>query len=78
MADVPRSFEPTRDGVFFISEPSAGALSFLDFATGNVRTVSAIDGRVLNGMAVAPDGKTVVVPVSRTWGADLMMIENLK
>jgi len=81
LPDATRSFQPTREGVFFVTRPTAGPatqLLFLDFATGNVRTISAIDGRVLEGLAVAPDGRTVVVPVSRTWGADLMMIENLR
>jgi Tol biopolymer transport system component len=68
-------------GVYFISKPdekSASSIRFKDFATGSIRTIVPIEGRVLWGLSVSPDRHTFLYTHFNESGSDLMLVENFR
>ena len=78
-----RGFVVTDRGIYHLSgNPNAReyAVQLLDPATGRSTLVGRIEGRLyLNlGLAVSPDGKTILFSASTQAGADLMLVENFR
>jgi hypothetical protein len=51
---------------------------FFEFSDNTTRLLAKIDGEVFLGLSVSQDQKTILFSKSATYGADLMMIENLQ
>jgi Tol biopolymer transport system component/DNA-binding winged helix-turn-helix (wHTH) protein len=85
-----RSFEVTRDGIYFLPRPAPdgrAAIRFYSFADGGVRTIREIeihgrgDGHKYSGgggFAVSPDGATILIVRHDLLGSDLMLVENFR
>jgi hypothetical protein len=52
------------------------SIQFLNFATGEVKTVMQMTSYGPVGLSVSPDGKFLLVSQIDEYGSDLMMIEN--
>jgi hypothetical protein len=77
-----RAFGAGPQGVYYVAcDPSANPpLHVLDLETGRDRLLGTLEGlqdRPL-GLAVSPDGKTIVYPRAMHTDADLMLIENFR
>jgi Tol biopolymer transport system component len=70
-----------EDGIYYISKPNEKGVShirFKDLATGSDRVVVPIQGKVWWGLAVSPDRRTFLYPLSDESGSDLMLVENFR
>jgi Tol biopolymer transport system component len=68
-----------NDGVYFISKPDEKGVSYIrfkDFATGSIRTIVPIEGRVHWGLSVSPDRHSFLYTQIDESGSDLMLVEN--
>ncbi len=77
---LPRNFAVTGGGIFFSasSDPERRfEIRFYSFATRKTESVVRIEGWLGNGMAVAPDERSLLFPVEGRSG-DLLMIENFR
>jgi hypothetical protein len=77
-------YAPAETGIYYVPARQQGqppgnySVRFLDFATGNSRTVATIHAEYFgNGLSVSPDGKVLVNGVTSV-GADLMMIDSFR
>jgi Tol biopolymer transport system component len=64
----------TREGAYFTHK---GSVHFLDFATGEVRPIidtPAPDG----GLAISPDGRSLLFSKRDAQGSDLMLVEKFR
>jgi hypothetical protein len=67
-------------GVYFISKPDekdVSSIRFKDFATGSMRTIVPIKGRVSWGLSVSPDRRSFLY-TQYEGGSDLMLVENFR
>lgn len=81
---VPRlyrySYAPTNKGLYYtVGEvrDSVSAIEFLDFATGQVKTVAPIKTPDL-GLDVSPDGRYLVFAQRDAQGSDLYLVEKFR
>ena len=51
---------------------------YFDFATGESRLVVEVEGTVSPGMAVSPDGRSLLFSVGPPAGRDLMLVEGFE
>jgi len=66
-------------GIYYIDRLGGQTrLQFLDFATGTSSTVARNLGEVGSGLAVSPDGKTILFTRVDAAGDDLMLVENFR
>jgi Tol biopolymer transport system component/DNA-binding winged helix-turn-helix (wHTH) protein len=70
----------TTQGIYFVdnsARPNA-LLKFFSFSTRTVRTVRQLDKQAWGGpgLAVSPDGRTVLIGQIDDWGSDIMLVEN--
>jgi len=67
-------------GLWFNSwtKPRDAALQFLEFATGKVTRVAPISKRLAAGLAVSPDGRTILYAQTDQQGSELMLVENFR
>jgi hypothetical protein len=74
------NFAVVPQGIFFIPSDSTGGRSvqFLSFATGNVVRVATIQKPVYVGLAVSPDGRSILYSQIDQAGSDLMLVENFR
>ena len=76
------AFGAGPQGVYYVAcDPSTNPpLHVLDLETGRDRLLGTLDGLVDRplGLAVSPDGKTIVYPRQVHLNADLMLIENFR
>jgi hypothetical protein len=76
------AFGAGPQGVLYVAcDPSSNPpLHVLDLETGRDRLLGTLDGLVDRplGLAVPPDGKTIVYPRQVHLNADLMLIENFR
>src|SRR5262249_49240871 len=78
-----RAFSVVKEGIYFIPEAGTdgkSSIHFLAFATGMVKTVAPISGSPAEGLAVSPDGSSLLFSQSKTamFEADLMLVENFR
>lgn len=81
--DYSRFWTAGIDGLYFAvaAQPAKTVMNFLVFATGAVRPVAEIDGRLpssVSGLSISPDKRSMLVPVISQRGSDLMMIEDFR
>ena len=76
-----RAFSLVNDRIYFIPEPGADgehSIQFLSFATGKVKTVAPISESPEEGLAVSPDGRSLLFSQFDESGSDLMLVENFR
>ncbi|HWR49690.1 MAG TPA: protein kinase [Bryobacteraceae bacterium] len=73
------NFAVTDTGVFFIASASQASIRFLRFADRQVMTVASLGRSVpAYGMSLAPDGRSLLLPVFIDHPVDLMLVENFR
>src|SRR5262249_61912948 len=79
----PRSVEGAFDvrtrGIYYVAapeQPNQSIVKYLDFATGQTRTVFVTDHEIGMGMSVSNDERFLIFPQRDHPGADLMLIKN--
>jgi Tol biopolymer transport system component/predicted Ser/Thr protein kinase len=67
-------------GLWFINwtNPGDAALQFLEFATGKVTRVAPISKPPAPGLAVSPDGRTILYAQYDQRGSELTLVENFR
>jgi Tol biopolymer transport system component len=75
-----RNWAPVDQGLWFINwtNPGDAALQFLEFATGKVTRVAPISKPPAPGLAVSPDGRTILYTQTDQEGSELMLVENFR
>ena len=74
--DVFTSWRLTRDGIYFFEPPppdNRSTLLFHDLASSGTRRVAVVDGPVVQGLTVSPDGRTVFFSRNDEVNADLKL-----
>ncbi len=70
----------TSEGIFFVdnSAKPLTLLKFYNFATRNLRTLRRLDKQAWGGpgLAVSPDGGSILVGQIDAAGSDIMLVEN--
>jgi hypothetical protein len=69
-----------RNGIYFIryQEPLHDAtLEFFDFATNKTSTISTLD-KPFEGLAVSPDGRTVLYSRLESFQSNIMLVKNFR
>jgi hypothetical protein len=73
-------FAPATRGLYFIGGSSSSDprphLKFMDFATGNVRVVSALDGDIGDELSLSPDERSILIEKTDRVSSELMIVEN--
>ncbi|MCC6862128.1 MAG: PD40 domain-containing protein [Bryobacterales bacterium] len=75
------SFAVTEKGIYFIPGPDSEhrySVRFLDFAGGRSRPVLTLPAAPHPGLAVSPDGRTLLYTRLDRSGSDLMLVENFR
>ena len=71
-----------EEGIYFIAKPGPDGLHsirFLDFATQETTLVAPIKHmQRQSGLAVSPDGKSILYAERDPSGSDIMLIENFR
>jgi eukaryotic-like serine/threonine-protein kinase len=67
-----------RDGVYYVTPRPDSVIRFVDPATGASRDVLALDKPVDLGLALSPDGRSLLFTQADYLGQDLMLIENFR
>jgi serine/threonine protein kinase len=74
-----RAFSLIHEGIYFIAGPGAvgkSSIQFLSFATGKVKTVALTSGLLVEGLAVSPDGRSILFSQIDQSVSDLMLVEH--
>jgi hypothetical protein len=69
------------DGIYYIGRENKQGehpLSFYSFSSRSSRVLTTFKGRVVQGLTVSPDGKSILFAASAASGSDLMLIENFR
>lgn len=75
------AYVPTRNGIYFIRQPGPGEkriLAFSSFANGKITTIAEMSRPLDLGMAISPDGQTLLYSQVDHVGSDLMLVENFR
>jgi hypothetical protein len=75
------SFAVLEKGAYFMTQPSNGlALEYLDFSTGRSTTIAGRFGEPSSGggLAISPDGRTILYVRKDSSIDDLMLVENIR
>ena len=59
-------------------EQRYGDLCLHEFATGKIRKMLTVERPIRVGMAVSPDGRTLLYSQFDETGSDLMLVENFR
>jgi Tol biopolymer transport system component len=72
------NFGVAPDGVYFVGPSADGklVLQFFAFRTQNIRKLAVLGNTSCAGVAVAPDGRSVLYSQRDNAGSDLMLVEN--
>jgi hypothetical protein len=65
-------------GTGLLRSDERSRLRFFDIAEGKSRSLADIEGSLAMGLAVSPDGRTVLWTRIDSVASDLMMVENFK
>ena len=71
----------TRNGIYFLTEdPPNGKIKFFDFATGKAISIFALEKPVgdVGGLALSPDGKSLLHTQRESWNASIMLVKNFR
>jgi hypothetical protein len=78
------NYAVTREGIYYIPVDfgpvgvSGSKIKFFDFSTGKTRHVASAAHWPMFGLAVSPDGRSLIDCEADMLAADLMMVENFK
>ena len=78
---VRHNFAATSAGVFFVQplkSDGTSSLAYLDFVSGAIKEVVKLDKPPDLGVALAPDGKSLLFTKIDYAGTDLMLVENFR
>jgi dipeptidyl aminopeptidase/acylaminoacyl peptidase len=64
----------TRNGIYFLDDE----LKFFDFATGKRTSVYASEKPLIMGLAVSPDGKSILYPQIEVAESSIMLLKNFR
>ena len=70
-----------KDGIYYFRTPDKvghSDICLYEFATAQIRKVLTIERPVWDGIAVSPDGRTILYPQSDESGSVLMLVENFR
>jgi len=76
----PMNFVVGTRGLYFVAvgdAPSKMSIDFVDFGTGRRRTLATIAKRWWLGIALSPDERWLLFPVTDREGRDLMLVDNV-
>ena len=78
-----RYYAVAPQGIYFATQetPDHPLIEFFSFATGKVTTVTTLEKRILftfSGLAVSPDGRTLIWSQLDQTGSDIMLMENFR
>ncbi|MBM3747597.1 MAG: hypothetical protein FJW34_17565 [Acidobacteria bacterium] len=75
-----RNWAVVDQGVWFLNWTSPGdaVLQFREFASGKVTRVAPISKRLVPGLAVSPDGRTILYAQYDQRGSELLLMENFR
>jgi len=76
-----QNFAVASDRIYFIPRPDTQghySIYAYTFATGKSSLLSAVSGELGYGIAVSPDGKTLLYSQIDRRGSDLMLVDNLR
>jgi Tol biopolymer transport system component len=71
----------TRDGIYFLSEdPPNGKIKFFDFATRKTVSIFAPEKPAIDfgGLAVSPDGRSLLYNQVDSWDSYIMLVKNFR
>ena len=74
------NFALVEEGIYFIAEPGPDGLhsiQFFDFATEET-TLVVPAGRSDQGLAISPDGRSILYALQNPGGNDIMLIESFR
>ncbi len=75
------SFRVGREGIYYIphAQPNGGStLEYLDFATGESRTLAVIERPVRLGLGISPDERMILFSQADQAGSDLMLVDEFR
>ena len=76
------NFVVTGKGIYFTPTPvMAGPppmFAFYDFADRSIRSVARLEKPICMGLAISPDGQSLLYSQLEHWGGDLMLVENFR
>jgi eukaryotic-like serine/threonine-protein kinase len=75
------NFVATDRGLYFVAvgdSPERTSLDFFDFATSKRTTVTTLNKPWWYGIALSPDGKSLLLPMIASAGSNLMLLENFR
>jgi Tol biopolymer transport system component len=70
-----------KEGIYFIAwadKQGHRSICLHEFATGKVRKIGTIERSTMEGLAVSPDGRTLLYTQVDDIGTDLMLVENFR
>ena len=77
-----RNLALVRSGLIFVPVRNTSSLEFLNFATGKIRTLANVDRSIFNinyaGLAVSPDGQSILYTQIEQAGSEFMLMENFR
>jgi Tol biopolymer transport system component/DNA-binding winged helix-turn-helix (wHTH) protein len=76
-----RMWTVTDEGIYFAvpQSPTHASIKFFSFATNSQKTVAGVEGNLrsnVSGLAISPNGKSLLLLLVTQRGSDIMMIEN--
>ena len=77
----PQNFVVGTRGLYFVAggdAPSRTSIDFVDFGTGRRTTLATIGKRWWFGIALSPDERWLLFPVTDREGRDLMLVDNVR
>jgi Tol biopolymer transport system component len=75
---IDRSFAVSHGGIYFLSAGPPVSLQFFSFATGRSTVLTTLNKAVQFGLALSPDGGTILFGQIDEQARDLMLIENFR
>jgi Tol biopolymer transport system component len=69
------------DGIYFLNgNPPDGKINFFDFATGKTICIFTVEKHVpyFGGLALTPDGRSLLYSQREFWNSDIMLLKNFR
>jgi hypothetical protein len=66
-----------RNGIYFIELQRDATLEFFEFATHRIIPISTLD-KPLEGLAVSPDGRTVLYSRIESFESNIVLVKNFR